>query len=253
VDSRQLELVQAQVRLQKGEAEEALAIAGALCPEAAGGGGGGAAAGGGGSSAAGAGAGGGGAAVAGGGSAAAVTPEGAARAALICADAWAALGDWPQRLEALRVANSTNSSPQTLRRLADAYLERAGLVSSANEKASLYADACSYLKTLCEQPWPGVLDRLNYSTALRASGDLAASERLLLQLASEVPGDYRVPMQLAFLYEQKDDAAKARSYCTQALTQIASAGGDTAGNATGSGSASTGKELLLALQRRLAQ
>ncbi|MDR2108425.1 MAG: hypothetical protein LBP28_03065, partial [Coriobacteriales bacterium] len=226
VSSQQLELVQAQIHLQEDEPAKALAVAVPLCNGA--------------------------------------EPEANARAALICADAYAALGDWPRRLDALQAAHSANPSPQTLRRLADAWLEQAALVASASEKASFYAKACEYLKPLCEQPYPGVLDRLNYSTALRASGELAASERLLLQLASEVAGDYRVPMQLAFLYEQKDELGKARSYCNQALAQIDSAPAAGAGSAgTGAGGAASGRgaaasdatnrELLLALQRRLSQ
>jgi tetratricopeptide (TPR) repeat protein/tRNA A-37 threonylcarbamoyl transferase component Bud32 len=178
----------------------------------------------------------------------AYTPELVARAHLLCADIYNKQDNWEKQIAALESANQAYPTPDALRRLAEAFLVRAQS-SAGTSKTELFAQACKYLAQLCAQPAPGIADRLNYSTALRATGDTAASLAILNALNAEIPGDYRVLTQLALLEEQNGNLQQALGYCTQVLNQLGTSSSTSEGK--NAAQANTCREAMQSLKGRL--
>jgi serine/threonine protein kinase len=141
------------------------------------------------------------------------------RAHTLASQIYGAQGDWEQSIESLKKADTALSSAITLRRLADSYAQYAAVVGSKSQKESLLKEAKSFYETLSLLSSASFDDRLNLAIVNRSLGDYSKSERLFKELLVENSGDYRIAMNLAFLYELTGDKVNARSYCARALRE----------------------------------
>jgi tetratricopeptide (TPR) repeat protein len=143
-------------------------------------------------------------------------PELTQRAYVLLSQIYRDRGDWEACIGGLRKANAALSTAVTLRRLADACALYAPSATKAEEKRALFKEARSNYEALCALPVPAPGDRINLAIVLRSLGEYLASERMLKALLDEGIDDYRVAMNLAFLYETTGEDDDARSFGARA-------------------------------------
>ncbi|MDR1014960.1 MAG: protein kinase [Coriobacteriales bacterium] len=146
-------------------------------------------------------------------------PELVQRVHILLSQIYRERGDWEASIESLRKANAALPSAVTLRRLADACALYAPMTTREGEKERLLKEARSNYEALCALSAPAPGDRLNLAIVLRSLGEYPTSERMLKDLLAEGLDDYRVAMNLAFLYEmtgKEDDALSFGTYARRA-------------------------------------
>ncbi len=144
------------------------------------------------------------------------------RAYRICADTYKRQNDYRAEISLLTEAKGILSPERVnelTERLADAYVR--GAQSGEADSQAYYKNAAKCFEELVERGYNTFLVRQNLAIVYQQTGDLAAAERVLLELEADNPKDYRVPMRLAYLYadmqaqlenEQRDYTQTAENY-----------------------------------------
>jgi tetratricopeptide (TPR) repeat protein/predicted Ser/Thr protein kinase len=127
--------------------------------------------------------------------------------------------DWQERIAALNDAYRVNPGAETMRALAEAYAQRSYGVKAKAQHQALLEDARDWYKKLCALEAPAFSDRLNSAIVQRLLGDYSTSEYELLRLAQERPDEYRVYLNLAFIYDATGNESKAKEYCAFTLSK----------------------------------
>jgi tetratricopeptide (TPR) repeat protein/predicted Ser/Thr protein kinase len=148
-----------------------------------------------------------------------IQPDLLMRSYLLKASIYQQSGDWSEQLAALDGAYRVNPNVETMRALAEAYAQRSYGARSDAQRQTLLEDARSWYERLCALEAPAFSDRLNRAIVQRLLGDYSPSEYELLKLARERPDEYRLYLNLAFIYDANDQESKAKEYCAIALSK----------------------------------
>jgi tetratricopeptide (TPR) repeat protein/predicted Ser/Thr protein kinase len=152
-----------------------------------------------------------------------IQPELLMRAYFLKAQIHERADEWQEQLAALEQAYHVEPGIKTMRALAEAYAQRSYKTTSATQKQTLLKEAQSWYEELCAlestSGTPAFADDLNRAIVRRLLGDYAASERDLLRLAQDRPDEYRIYLNLAFLYDATDNVSKAKEYCALTLSK----------------------------------
>lgn len=132
-----------------------------------------------------------------------------------CIAAATSCTDPAQEIVWLRLAESYKGGRTVLRGLGVAYVKVAQSDSSMENEALQSALLC--FQELAALPYATKNDRLNYASVLILSKQAQQAVRVLQDLLTEYPRDYRALMNMAFAYNALGDSSQTSSYCRQAL------------------------------------
>ena len=121
--------------------------------------------------------------------------------------------DLDQRIEWLKIAQSYQNSIVLRRMLAHAHAEKAtedGAKNSLRESIKLY-------EQLCAEPYASSEDKINYAVVLMMNDQSVEAKRVLERAMEADPNNYRIQMQLCFVYDALQDEAKIVTLCKKAI------------------------------------
>lgn len=132
---------------------------------------------------------------------------------IILGDAYLKSESYDEAVAAYEAAGDVSTDIAVLRKLGAAYLEASDKSYVKDSKNLEKAKQC-YLE-IKSSFVAGENDIINLSQTYRLLGDYGNAETLLLNLAESYPDDYRVYIQLAFLYSESRNS-RASQYCRTA-------------------------------------
>ena len=141
-------------------------------------------------------------------------PELCARAAIAAASVATSA---EAELQWLQTAQGYQTSKTILRALASANAKLAQEAGSEYVREQALRQAREYYEQLTSDAYPSKTDWINYSIVLRLRREYDEAARMLLRQIDVYPDDYRILMQLAFVYNEKGDLSGARTYCADAI------------------------------------
>lgn len=130
-----------------------------------------------------------------------------------CAAAANASQDLQSRIKWLEASLSFDPTRNTKRGLVIAYEKHAQETGSLASALS----ALEYAQQLINEPYARGVDWINYATALQLCGKNDEAIRVLTEQLKDYPNDYRILMNLAYIYDAIDDISNARWYCDKAM------------------------------------
>ena len=69
-----------------------------------------------------------------------------------------------------------------------------------------------------QSQYASTADRLNYAAVLKMAGEPSQAIQVLEQAQTYDPNNYRIPMELCFVYHELQNSTKASEYCRTAIT-----------------------------------
>lgn len=135
--------------------------------------------------------------------------------AAICAASIAP--DVDSRITWLQRAGAYDMGRSVKRGLAAAYAEKANGATS-DEKTQALQQAQSLYQELNQSQYASTADRLNYAAVLKMAGEPSRAIQVLEQAQTYDPNNYRIPMELCFVYHELQNSTKASEYCRTAIT-----------------------------------
>lgn len=121
-----------------------------------------------------------------------------------------------QKIEWLKKAEKYGGGRTVNRQLAAAYGQKAEQ-SQGNERKQALNTAKKLYEQLCQWEYAPVEDFLNYATVLRMCEDNQAAATVLKRGLQREPEDYRLLMNLCFIYYELADDTKTATYCADAI------------------------------------
>ena len=100
--------------------------------------------------------------------------------------------------------------------MAAAYGEQAK-ASTGNQRDNALRSAIRIYEELNRSEYASSNDRLNYATVLRMDGQRDKAIQVLENAAVYDPNNYRILMDLCFIYHEAGNTTKATDYCGRAL------------------------------------